>query len=36
MAETKSRESIIYARIMAAVMTAFLIYGLLALMGMVR
>ena len=36
MAETKSRESITYARIMGAIMVALLIYGLLTIIGVVR
>lgn len=36
MAETESRESTNYARIMAFLMVALLVYGLLTLMGVIR
>ena len=36
MAETESRESNIYARVMAVLMVILLFYGLLTIIGVVR
>jgi hypothetical protein len=36
MAETESRESIIYARVMGVIMVIMLIYGALSIVGIVR